>query len=186
MLDFPKKRNKTPRLWRNTQQQVSFHILRSLGIIHVKYRVTLYLVFVFPKGQYESKYGLKSDNLIQFVLGIFNQARMFSKEKNIYVCVSKIRPIGKMVRMFANRQVNQDPIPVRHTKKWCLIFPCFWIIRNLSRVSWAIKEKVQCPPLYLGLVTIEKVAFGSSSTMVGQIIYIYIYIYNDLIMYHIH
>ena len=39
------------------------YIYRSFGIIHVKCRVRLYLVFVFPKGQYESKYGLKSDSL---------------------------------------------------------------------------------------------------------------------------
>ena len=57
MLDFPKKRDKTSRLLRNTQRQVSFHVYRSFGIIHVKCRVKLYLVFVFLKGQYESKYG---------------------------------------------------------------------------------------------------------------------------------
>ena len=63
MLDFPKKRDETSRLLRNTQRQVSFHIYRSFGIIHVKCRVRLYLVFVFPKWQYESKYGLKSDSM---------------------------------------------------------------------------------------------------------------------------
>ena len=63
MLDFPKKRDKTSRLLRNTQRQISFHIYRSFGIIHIKCRERLYLVFVFPKGQYESKYGLKSDSM---------------------------------------------------------------------------------------------------------------------------
>ena len=62
-LDFPKKRDNPPRLLRNTQQQVSFYIYRSFGIIHFKCHVRLYLVFVFPKGQYESKYGLKSDSM---------------------------------------------------------------------------------------------------------------------------
>ena len=57
MLDFPKKRDKTPRLLRNTQRQVSFHMHRSFGIIHVKSYVRIYLAFVFPKRQYESKYG---------------------------------------------------------------------------------------------------------------------------------
>ena len=36
MLDFPKKRDKTSRLLRNTQQ-VSFHMYRSFGIIHLDY-----------------------------------------------------------------------------------------------------------------------------------------------------
>ena len=49
MLDFPKKRDKTSRLLRNTQQQVSFHMYRSFGIIHVKCYVRLYLVFVFSE-----------------------------------------------------------------------------------------------------------------------------------------
>ena len=48
MLDFPKKRDKTSCLLRNTQH-VSFHVYRSFGIIHVKCYVKLYLVFVFPK-----------------------------------------------------------------------------------------------------------------------------------------
>ena len=56
MLIFPKKREKTSPLLRNTQQ-VSFHMYRSLGIIHVECYVRLYLVFVFPKRQDESKYG---------------------------------------------------------------------------------------------------------------------------------
>ena len=56
MLEFPKKQNKTSRLLRNTQQ-VSFPMYRSFGIIHVKCYVRLYLVFVFPKRQYRSKYG---------------------------------------------------------------------------------------------------------------------------------
>ena len=38
--------------------------------------------------------------------------------------------------------------------------------------------KLSHPPLHLGVVAIEKRAFGSPSTMVGQLtIYIYIYIY---------
>ena len=47
MLDFPEKRDKTSRLLRNMQRQVSFHIYRSFGIIYVKCRVRLYLVFIF-------------------------------------------------------------------------------------------------------------------------------------------
>ena len=50
------KRDQTSRLLRNTLRQVNFHIHRSFEIIHVKCRVRLYLVFVFSKGKYESKY----------------------------------------------------------------------------------------------------------------------------------
>ena len=32
-------------------------------VIHVRCRVRMYLVFVFPKGQYESKYESKSNNM---------------------------------------------------------------------------------------------------------------------------
>ena len=38
-------------------KQVSFHMYKSFGIIHVKCYVRLYLVFVFQIRQYESKYG---------------------------------------------------------------------------------------------------------------------------------
>ena len=44
MLDFSKKRDKTSRLLRNTQQ-ISFHMYKSLGIIHVKCYVRMYLVY---------------------------------------------------------------------------------------------------------------------------------------------
>ena len=62
-VGFPKETRQNLLFIRNTQQQVSFHIYRLFGIIHVKCHVRLYLVFVFPKGQYESKYGLKSDSM---------------------------------------------------------------------------------------------------------------------------
>ena len=42
------------------------------------------------------------------------------------------------------------------------------ILRYGSRVSGAIQEKELDPLLYLGVVVIEKGAFGSSSTIVGQ------------------
>ena len=45
------------------QRLVDFHIYRSFGIVSVKCRVRFYLAFVFPKGQYESKYGLKYDSM---------------------------------------------------------------------------------------------------------------------------
>ena len=32
-------------------------------VIHVRYCVRIYLVFVFPEGQYESKYGSESDSI---------------------------------------------------------------------------------------------------------------------------
>ena len=48
MLDFSKKRDKTSRLLRNTQQ-ISLHMYRSFGIIHVKCYVRMYLVYVFSE-----------------------------------------------------------------------------------------------------------------------------------------
>ena len=63
MLDFPKKRDKSSGLLRHTQRQVSFQYADRFAVIHVKCRVRLYLVFGFPKGQYESKYELKTDSM---------------------------------------------------------------------------------------------------------------------------
>ena len=48
MLDFSKKQDKSSRLLRNMQRQVSFHIYR-FEVIHVKCCARLYLVFVFRK-----------------------------------------------------------------------------------------------------------------------------------------
>ena len=45
------------------------------------------------------------------------------------------------------------------------------IIRYRSRVSGAIQEKEYRPPLHLGVVAIEKVTFGSLSTIVAQLSY---------------
>ena len=43
---------------------VSFRIYTDrFGVIHIRCRVRMYLVFVFPKGKYESKYGSKSDSM---------------------------------------------------------------------------------------------------------------------------
>ena len=61
--------------------------------------------------------------------------------------------------------------------------PCLTlsIIRYESRVSGAIQGKELRCPLYLGVVAIEKGAFGWPSTTVDQHIYIYIYIYISMI-----
>ena len=55
------------------------------------------------------------------------------------------------------------------------MLPCLSlsIIRYGSRESGAIKGEVYRPSLILGVVAIEKEAFGSPSTLVGQLMYIY-------------
>ena len=49
------------------------------------------------------------------------------------------------------------------------------IIRYGSRISGAIQGKEQHPPLHISAAPIEKGAFRSPLTMVGQLIYIYTY-----------
>ena len=51
-------------------------------------------------------------------------------------------------------------------KKWYLILPCLIpsIIRDESRVKWVNPGKGIPPTIYLGIVAIEKGAFGSPST----------------------
>ena len=52
-----------------------------------------------------------------------------------------------------------------------LMPPCLTlsIIMYVSRVSGASQEKKLYPPLHLGVVAIEKGAFGSPLTMFGQL-----------------
>ena len=59
-------------------------------------------------------------------------------------------------------------------KKWCLMPPflTFSIIRYRSRVSGAFQGREYLTDLHLGVVAIEKKAFGSPSTTVGQYTYI--------------
>ena len=61
-------------------------------------------------------------------------------------------------------------------KKWYLMLPCrtFSIIRYGSRVSRVIQGKEYCPPLHLGVVAIEKEAFGSPTTRVVNFTFTYI------------
>ena len=53
-LLFIRKYTTTSKFW---------YIIDHFEVIHVKCCVRLYLVFVFPKEQYESKYGLKSNSM---------------------------------------------------------------------------------------------------------------------------
>ena len=62
-------------------------------------------------------------------------------------------------------------------KKWYLMPPCLTlsIIRYGSRVKQSNPGKEQRPPLHLGVVAIEKGAFGLPSTMVANFTF-YLYI----------
>ena len=85
-----------------------------------------------------------------------------------------IRPIGIMVRVFANGPRDLGLIPGRvipKTQKWYLMPPYLTlnIIRYRSRVSGENQEKEYDPLLHLGIVAIEKWGFGSLSTMIGQL-----------------
>ena len=77
-----------------------------------------------------------------------------------------------MGREFANIPGVQGSIScrvIRKTQKWYLIPPCLII----SIIRYVSMGKVE----HLDVVTIEKGAFGSPSTMVANFIFIYIYIY---------
>ena len=71
---------------------------------------------------------------------------------------------------------------ISKTQKLCLMSPCLTpsIIRYESRINSAIQGKEQCLSVHLGVVAIEKGAFGSASTSYNNYIYIYIYIYTFL------
>ena len=84
-------------------------------------------------------------------------------------------------RVFANGPGDLGSIPGRvsyqRLLKWNLIPPCLTlsIIRYGSRVKWSNPGNgVARPPLHLGVVAIEKGAFGSPSTMVANFTLLYI------------
>ena len=85
---------------------------------------------------------------------------------------------GPAVRVFANGPGDLGSIPGRvipKTLKWNLIPPCLTlsIIRYGSRVKWRQSwEWSSALPLHLGVVAIEKGAFGSPSTMVANFTYL--------------
>ena len=68
--------------------------------------------------------------------------------------------------------------------KWYLMPPCLTlsIIKYGSRVKWTIQGKEHPSPLYLGVVAIEKEAFGSSSTTVGNFTYFILLLVLDRIL----
>ena len=68
--------------------------------------------------------------------------------------------------------------------KWYMIPPCLTLsnIRYILRVKWSNPGEELCPPLHLGVITIEKGAFWSLSTTVAKFtrhicMYIYMFIY---------
>ena len=77
-----------------------------------------------------------------------------------------------MVRIFVSGAGDWISILGRvipKTQKWYLMPPCLTLrIMYSSKVSGAIWEKELRPPLHLIVVAIEKGAFGSPSSSVGQ------------------
>ena len=81
-----------------------------------------------------------------------------------------------LIRVLANAPGDRGSTPGRvipKTQKWYLILPCLIlsIIRYRSRRSGAIQGNELRPNLQVGVVTIEKEAFWSPSTTVGQLTY---------------
>ena len=71
---------------------------------------------------------------------------------------------GLMSKRFANGPGDRGSIPGRvipKTQKYYLITPCLTrnTIRYVSRVKWHTPRKGAAPPLELGVVAIQKVAY---------------------------
>ena len=67
--------------------------------------------------------------------------------------------------------VQSQVVSYQILKKWYLMPPCLTlkIIRYGSRVKWSNpRERSSAPSLHLGVVAIEKGAFGLPSTMVAN------------------
>ena len=103
----------------------------------------------------------------------------------IYIYIY-IPDIGMMLTMFANGPGNLVSIPgqvIPKTQKMVL----HAALLNTQHYKVQIKGKVEqsrersnAPQTHLGVVTIEKGAFWSSSTKVADFTYIYIYIWGSL------
>ena len=99
----------------------------------------------------------------------------------IYIYIYIYRSFSIMVRMFAyspGNWVSLSDQVITKTKKWYLMPLCLIlsIIRYVSRVSEAIQGKAWRLLLLLGVVAIEKRAFGSPRLRSLSYIYIYIYV----------
>ena len=82
--------------------------------------------------------------------------------------------VGIIVRVFANGPGDLGSIPGRvipKTQKMLLDAT----LLNTQQLSGAIQGKELRPPLHLGVVAIEKGAFGSPSTAVANYNYYYYY-----------
>ena len=111
----------------------------------------------------------ESKNLYIFLLSFIFTRWFANAEKSVSRKLPfQYRTIGTMVWETG----VQSPVEsYQRLKKWYLMPPCLThsIIRYGSRVSEAIQEKESCPPLHLGVVVIEKRAFGSPLNSVGQL-----------------
>ena len=96
-----------------------------------------------------------------------------------------LRAIDLMSRVFANGLGARGSVPgrviakaldsgLRMLKKWYLMPPCLTlnIIRQGSSVKWSNPEVA--PSLHLGVVAMEKRAFGSASTNVINFTYFFL------------
>ena len=80
ILDFPKKRDKTSRLMRNTQRQVSFHMYRSFGITHIKCHVIYKFLQILVWDNHFFSFDSKS--IVEFIF-VFYGTKLKRKETEI-------------------------------------------------------------------------------------------------------
>ena len=88
--------------------------------------------------------------------------------------------IDLIVREFTNgsRDLGHSPRSIiPKTQKWYLMPPYLTlrIVKYGSRVSGTIQGKKECSLLHIGVVAIEKGAFGAPSRTAGQLTYLSIY-----------
>ena len=119
-----------------------------------------------------------------------SQAEKHTHTHSYTACIY-IDDIGTMVRVFANGLGDLASIPGRVIPKIqkmvldaTLLNTQYYKVRIKGKVEQS-KERSSALPLHLGVVAMEKGAFGSPSTNLANFMYIYIYIYICVCVYKV-
>ena len=97
----------------------------------------------------------------------------------VYCCNISYMSLYMCIKRPQETRVQSQVESYQRLKKWYLMPPCLVlsIIRLGSRVKWGNPGKGVAPPLHLGVVAIEKAAFGSPLTKIASLTTFFYYMF---------